>query len=153
MRKILLMTMVFAPLLGGASVNLTGAWMNTSSQCKLSGPISSKIKPILDSVTLVFDNKTVSQSMVLMPNCILTSEGSYEIAGDLLQFGAQQSKVSSGCPAGTVVTDKPAIQNRFRIENGDLLLETPAGFFCTQANDLLEMRFKKNSRWSPSFRY
>ncbi len=93
-----------------------------------------------------------------MPNCIVSSVGAYQISGDQIVFGLLKSKLSSGCPAGMSVKDKDPVQNRFRIEEtriegNDLIIDASAGFFCPQASDTLELRLRKNSRWSPVFRH
>tara|TARA_B110001454_G_C12723230_1_gene435975 strand:- start:9822 stop:10283 length:462 start_codon:yes stop_codon:yes gene_type:complete len=153
MKNLFLLVLVMAPFTGHTSVNLTGAWTTVSAQCKLSGQVPVKVKPLLESLSMVFTDTTVSQTMTLMPNCMVTSEGTYQIVADQIQFGKLKSKLSTGCPSGISVKDKEPAQNRFRIEANDLVIEALAGMFCAQSNDTLELRLKKNSRWSPLFRY
>jgi hypothetical protein len=153
MKIIFLSVLISFPFFSHAAVDLTGAWTTISAQCRLSGPVPIKVKPILESLAMVFSDKTVTQSMTLIPNCIVSSEGSYQISSDQILYGLLKSKLSSSCPPGMSVKDKDPVQNRFRFEANDLIIETSAGFFCTQGNDILELRLKKNSRWSPLFRY
>lgn len=153
MKNVFLSVLFSLPLLGNAAVDLKGAWTTVSAQCKLSGPVPVKVKPILESLAMVFNDKTVTQSMTLMPNCSVSSEGVYQISGDQIAFGLLKSKLSSSCPAGMSVKDKDPVQNRFKIEANDLIIDASAGFFCSQPNDTLELRLRKNSRWSPVFRH
>lgn len=144
--------LILAPYISHAAIDLSGSWTTAKVNCKTSGDVPVKVKPILESLIMTFNESAVSQILTFMPNCTVSSTGSYQVEGSFIQFGLLKSTLSQGCPSGMSVKDKDPVKNQFRIDNNFLVLESSAGIFCAQPNDTLEMYLKKNSRISPFFK-
>lgn len=145
MIKSTLIVMLSIISLAKATITLDGSWNTISVSCSGATQLPQQLSQMLKTTQMIFQNGILTQSMMLLPNCFISSTGAYQLSGNSINFGVMKSTISATCPAGISVTDKQPSQGQISGINNQINLQVSGAAFC-KSNENLILSMQKSER-------